>query len=103
MSETAQKINLLGMSLPKMQAYFVSIGEKPFRAVQLMKWIHQRGVTDLDAMTDISRGLRDKLREQAEICLPNIVEEFLSSDGCYKWIVQVASGSRVETVFIPAI
>tara|TARA_R110002072_G_scaffold170552_2_gene324264 strand:+ start:211251 stop:212408 length:1158 start_codon:yes stop_codon:yes gene_type:complete len=101
MSETAQKINLLGMSLPKMQAYFVSIGEKPFRAVQLMKWIHQRGVTDLDAMTDISRGLRDKLREQAEICLPNIVEEFLSSDGCYKWIVQVASGSRVETVFIP--
>ena len=101
MSETAQKINLLGMSLPKMQAYFVSIGEKPFRAVQLMKWIHQRGVTDLDAMTDISRGLRDKLREQTEICLPNIVEEFLSSDGCYKWIVQVASGSRVETVFIP--
>lgn len=101
MSETAQKINLLGMSLPKMQAYFVSIGEKPFRAVQLMKWIHQRGVTDLDAMTDISRGLRDKLREQTEICLPNIVEEFLASDGCYKWIVQVASGSRVETVFIP--
>lgn len=101
MSETAQKINLLGMSLPKMQAYFVSIGEKPFRAVQLMKWIHQRGVTDLDAMTDISRGLRDKLRDQTEICLPNIVEEFLASDGCYKWIVQVASGSRVETVFIP--
>jgi len=101
MSEAAQKINLLGMSLPKMQAYFVSIGEKPFRAVQLMKWIHQRGVTDLDAMTDISRGLRDKLREQTEICLPTIVEEFLASDGCYKWIVQVASGSRVETVFIP--
>ena len=101
MSEAAQKINLLGMSLPKMQAYFVSIGEKPFRAVQLMKWIHQRGVTNLDAMTDISRGLRDKLREQTEICLPTIVEEFLASDGCYKWIVQVASGSRVETVFIP--
>lgn len=101
MSESTDKVNLLGMSLPKMQAYFVSIGEKPFRAVQLMKWIHRRGVTDFDAMTDIGKGLREKLRATAEIRLPEIVEEYLASDGCYKWIVQVASGSKVETVYIP--
>lgn len=101
MSESTEKVNLLGMSLPKMQAYFVSIGEKPFRAVQLMKWIHRRGVTDFDAMTDIGKGLREKLRATAEIRLPEIVEEYLASDGCYKWIVQVASGSKVETVYIP--
>ncbi len=101
MSETVTKTNLLGLSLPKLQAYFVSMDEKPFRAVQVMKWIHQRGVTDFDAMTDISKSLRDKLKTNAEIRLPNVVQEYLSSDGCYKWIVQVASGSRVESVYIP--
>tara|TARA_R100001143_G_scaffold18508_1_gene20207 strand:- start:1400 stop:2560 length:1161 start_codon:yes stop_codon:yes gene_type:complete len=101
MSETVTKTNLLGLSLPKLQAYFVSMDEKPFRAVQVMKWIHQRGVTDFDAMTDISKSLRDKLKTNAEIRLPNVVQEYLASDGCYKWIVQVASGSRVETVYIP--
>ncbi|HDZ09553.1 23S rRNA (adenine(2503)-C(2))-methyltransferase RlmN [Pseudohongiella sp.] len=101
MSETVDKINLLGMSLPKLQAYFQSMDEKPFRAVQVMKWIHQRGVTDFAAMTDVSKSLRDKLQAGAEIRLPNIVDEHLASDGCYKWIVEVASGSRVETVFIP--
>lgn len=101
MSETVTKVNLLGMSLPKLQAYFRSMDEKPFRAVQVMKWIHQRGITDFDAMTDVSKSLREKLQANAEIRLPEIVEEHLASDGCYKWIVQVASGSRVETVFIP--
>lgn len=101
MSETVEKINLLGMSLPKLQAYFQSMDEKPFRAVQVMKWIHQRGVTDFAAMTDVSKSLRDKLQAGAEVRLPTIVEEHLASDGCYKWIVEVASGSRVETVFIP--
>lgn len=101
MSQTTERVNLLGMSLPRMQAYFVSIGEKPFRAIQMMKWIHQRGVTDFEAMTDISRKLRERLQAEAEIRLPKIVEEYLASDGCYKWIVEVASGSRVETVFIP--
>lgn len=101
MNETVGKINLLGMSLPKLQAYFQSMDEKPFRAVQVMKWIHQRGVTDFAAMTDVSKSLREKLQANAEVRLPTIVDEHLASDGCYKWIVQVASGSRVETVFIP--
>ncbi|MBC54572.1 MAG: 23S rRNA (adenine(2503)-C(2))-methyltransferase RlmN [Gammaproteobacteria bacterium] len=101
MNEPVEKVNLLGMSLPRLQAYFQSMDEKPFRAVQVMKWIHQRGVTDFAAMTDVSKSLREKLQAGAEIRLPTIVEEHLASDGCYKWIVEVASGSRVETVFIP--
>ena len=101
MNQTAEKTNLLGMSLPMLQAYFQAIGEKPFRAVQVMKWIHQRGVTDFSSMTDISHSLQQKLLVQAEVRPPIIVEEFLAADGCYKWIVEVASGSRVETVFIP--
>lgn len=101
MNKPVEKINLLGMSLPKLQAYFQSMDEKPFRAVQVMKWIHQRGVTDFAAMTDVSKSLREKLQANAEVRLPTIVEEHLASDGCYKWIVEVASGSRVETVFIP--
>jgi len=101
MSVATDKVNLLGMSLPKLQAYFQAMGEKPFRAIQVMKWIHQRGVTDFAAMTDVSKSLREKLTANAEVRLPKIVEEHLASDGCYKWIVEVASGSRVETVFIP--
>ena len=98
---TPEKTNLLGMSLPELQAYFQSMGEKPFRAIQVIKWIHQRGVTDFAAMTDISRKLQEKLQLEAEVRPPEIVDEYLAADGCYKWIVQVASGSRVETVFIP--
>lgn len=99
--EKLEKTNLLGLSLPKMQAFFHELGEKPFRASQMMKWIHQRGVIDIDAMTDISKGLREKLKEIAEIRLPVVVEEFLSVDGSCKWIIQVASGSQIETVYIP--
>jgi len=103
MNQPVEKINLLGMSLPKLQAYFQSMDEKPFRAVQVMKWIHQRGITDFAAMTDVSKSLRDKLQAGGEVRLPKITEEYLASDGCYKWIVEVASGSRVEMVFIPEV
>ena len=96
-----EKTNLLGMSLQKMQAFFHALEEKPFRASQVMKWIHQRGITDIDAMTDISRALREKLKAVAEIRPPRVVEELRSTDGSCKWIIQVASGSQVETVFIP--
>jgi len=96
-----QKPNLAGLSLAKLRALFVDLGEKPFRAEQILKWIHQRGVLDIDAMTDISKDLREKLKQTTEISLPNIVEDFKSEDGSHKWIVEVASGSRVEMVFIP--
>jgi 23S rRNA (adenine2503-C2)-methyltransferase len=95
------KPNLAGLSLAKLRALFVDAGEKPFRAEQVMKWIHQRGVLDIDLMTDISKGLREKLKLTTEISLPKVLEDYKSDDGSHKWIVEVASGSRVEMVFIP--
>ena len=97
----AAKPNLAGMSLAQLRDYFHSLGEKPFRAAQVLKWIHQRGVIDIQAMTDISKPLRDRLASEAEIVLPKIVEDYASEDGSYKWIIEVASGSRVEMVYIP--
>ncbi len=93
--------NLAGLSRSHMRALFEGLGEKPFHADQILKWIHQRGVTDLDAMTDISKSLRSKLKDAAEIRFPTIVEDYASDDGSKKWIVEVTSGSRVEMVFIP--
>ncbi len=95
------KPNLAGLSLAKLRALFVEAGEKPFRAEQILKWIHQRGVLDIDSMTDISKELRKKLKLSTEISLPDIVEDYKSDDGSRKWIVEVASGSCVEMVFIP--
>ncbi|MEX0964799.1 MAG: 23S rRNA (adenine(2503)-C(2))-methyltransferase RlmN [Pseudohongiellaceae bacterium] len=95
------KPNLAGLNQEKLRALFVEIGEKPFRAEQILKWIHQRGVLDIDAMTDISKDLREKLKQATEISLPKILEDYKSEDGSHKWIVEVASGSRVEMVFIP--
>ncbi len=97
----AGKQNLAGMSRQRLRELFSELGEKPFRAAQVLKWIHQRGVLDLDAMTDISKVLREKLKQNTVISLPDIVEEQLSEDGCRKWLIEVASGSRVEMVYIP--
>lgn len=96
-----QRTNLLGLSKSKMEAFLLGLGEKPFRAIQLMKWIHQQGVTDFDAMTNISKSLRASLKECAEIRPPLLKQSYSANDGCYKWIVEVASGSSVEMVFIP--
>ena len=84
-----------------MEAFLLTKGEKPFRAIQLLKWIHQFGVTDFDEMTNISKSLRAQLKECAEVRPPQVKERLDASDGCYKWIVEVESGSSVETVFIP--
>jgi 23S rRNA (adenine2503-C2)-methyltransferase len=93
--------NLLGLNRQQLEAKLATLGEKPFRAVQLQKWIHQQGVTDFDQMTNISRPLRERLKEVAEIRPPKIRESFDASDGCYKWIVEVESGSGVEMVPLP--
>jgi 23S rRNA (adenine2503-C2)-methyltransferase len=97
----ANKPNLAGLSLENLRAFFIDLGEKPFRAEQIMKWIHQRGVVDIDVMTDISKPLREKLKATTNISLPKVVEDYLSEDGCHKWIIEVVSGSKVEMVFIP--
>ncbi|MCE2029352.1 23S rRNA (adenine(2503)-C(2))-methyltransferase RlmN [Sessilibacter corallicola] len=96
-----QKVNLMGMSPNKLKAWFAEIGEKPFRATQLLKWVHQLGVTDFEEMTNISKGLRNKLAELAVIEPPKVIEQFDSKDGTRKFLIQASGGSAIETVFIP--
>ena len=94
-------INLLGLPLAKMQTLFAELGEKPFRAQQMLKWIHHAGVTDFNEMTNFSVVLRKRLSEIAEIRPPEIVSQQDSVDGTRKWAVRVEGGGLVETVLIP--
>ncbi|KUJ81495.1 23S rRNA (adenine(2503)-C(2))-methyltransferase RlmN [Microbulbifer flavimaris] len=96
-----EKVNLLGLSLDKLAAFFDSLGEKRFRAVQVLKWIHQNGVDDFEQMTNVSKALRAKLAEMAEIRAPKVLEQWDSSDGTRKWLIEVEGGSAIETVYIP--
>lgn len=95
------RTNLLGMPRQKMAAWFESLGEKPYRAVQALKWIHQRGVTDFDQMTDLSKHLRERLAATAEVRVPEVVTEQHSTDGTRKWLLRMGEGNAIETVFIP--
>ncbi|WNV06478.1 23S rRNA (adenine(2503)-C(2))-methyltransferase RlmN [Candidatus Methylospira mobilis] len=95
------KINLLAFDRKAMEGYFVEIGEKPFRAVQLLQWIHQRGVGDFALMTNISKLLRAYLAEHCEVRAPEIVFDQRSWDGTRKWLFQLDGLNRIETVFIP--
>lgn len=100
-STRQEKTNLLGLSREKMAEFFVSLGEKPFRAQQMLKWIHHNGVDDFDVMTNISKSLREQLKACAEISPPEIVTQQDSTDGTRKWAIRVSGGSLVETVLIP--
>ncbi|NPA72229.1 MAG: 23S rRNA (adenine(2503)-C(2))-methyltransferase RlmN [Gammaproteobacteria bacterium] len=95
------KVDLLGMDRAAMGAYFTEIGEKPFRATQVMKWIHQFGVADFDEMTNLSKALREKLKRVAHVRTPKIVEEQRSTDGTIKWLLEMDNKNAVEVVFIP--
>lgn len=95
------KLNLLDLSPQDMADFCVSLGEKPFRAQQLLKWIYQYGVTNFEDMTNIKRDLRERLSEIAEIRAPEIVTEQKSSDGTTKWALDIGDGQLVETVLIP--
>src|SRR3954466_7113562 len=97
----SDKANLLDFSLPRMTEWFAAQGEKPFRAKQVFQWIHQRGVADFDAMTDLAKSLREKLRQSAEVRAPAILSEHRSADGTVKWLFDVGIGNGIETVFIP--
>ncbi len=77
------------------------MGEKPFRAKQLQRWIHQFGESDFDAMTDLAKSLREKLKQHATIAAPAVISDHTSSDGTRKWLLDVGNGNAVETVFIP--
>ncbi|HCB43579.1 23S rRNA (adenine(2503)-C(2))-methyltransferase RlmN [Halopseudomonas pachastrellae] len=101
MTDTTSKTNLLGLTQQKLEAFFEGLGEKRFRAGQVMKWMHHYGVDNFDDMTNIGKALREKLKANAEIRGPEVVSEDISRDGTRKWVVRVASGSCVETVYIP--
>jgi len=94
-------INLLGLDLEGLAAFCETLGERRFRAVQLFRWIHQRGVADFDAMTDLARDFRAKLRGVARVEAAAPIAEQVSSDGTVKWLFDVGAGNAVETVFIP--
>ncbi|MBB1485584.1 23S rRNA (adenine(2503)-C(2))-methyltransferase RlmN [Oceanospirillum sediminis] len=98
---TQTKANLLGLTKSQMEAFFESIGEKRFRATQLMKWIHHYGVDDFDEMTNLSKALRARLKEIAEVRGPEVVYKDFSDDGTRKWVLKVDGGSCIETVLIP--
>ena len=95
------KTNLLGMPRPELESFFANLGEKPYRADQMMRWIYRAKVTDIDAMTNISRSLRGRLKEIAEIRVPAIGTGTRSSDGVVKWLAYTEQGQAVETVLIP--
>ncbi|MBC7455874.1 MAG: 23S rRNA (adenine(2503)-C(2))-methyltransferase RlmN [Massilia sp.] len=93
--------NLLDFDPAQLVAYCAGLGEKPFRAKQLQRWIHQFGASDFDSMTDLAKSLRDKLATRAEIRAPDVISDNTSVDGTRKWLVDVGNGNAVETVFIP--
>ena len=100
--ELTTKTNLLGMSKLALTQFFADLGEKPFRATQVMKWIYQFGVTDFYQMTNLSKKLQEKLSLTATITPPAVKFKQFSDDGTRKWVFEVAGGSLVETVLIPA-
>jgi len=94
-------VNLLDFDAAGLTAFFAERGEKPFRARQVLRWIHRGFVGDFDAMTDIAKSLREKLKEIATITPPAIVADRLSDDGSRKFLFDVGAGNAVESVFIP--
>ncbi len=95
------KVNLLDFDLPGLIGWCEGLGEKKFRATQLFRWVHHRGVSEFDQMTDLARGFRDKLHQLAEVRALPVVQRQDSADGTIKWLFDVGDGNAVETVFIP--
>ena len=94
-------VNLLNFDAEAMAEFFTELGEKPFRATQMLKWIYQFGVSDFEQMTNFSKVTREKLKTIAEVRVPEIIEQQESDDGTIKWLLQLEQGNAIETVFIP--
>lgn len=95
------KTNLLNFSRQQMERFFVDLGEKPYRAQQVLQWIHQAGRSSFEEMTNLGKNLRETLNASACIELPLIVDYQASADGTKKWLLQLTCGNSIETVFIP--
>ncbi|NCT66159.1 MAG: 23S rRNA (adenine(2503)-C(2))-methyltransferase RlmN [Rhodanobacteraceae bacterium] len=98
---TTAKTNLFDYDRQGLRDLFARLGEKPYRADQVMKWVYHRHVTDFAEMTDVGKALRDKLADAVEIVPPNTLFEKQASDGTHKWLLGMDGGNAIETVFIP--
>ncbi|MFN8751838.1 MAG: 23S rRNA (adenine(2503)-C(2))-methyltransferase RlmN [Betaproteobacteria bacterium] len=94
-------VNLLDFDLESLRAWLAARGEKPFRAQQLMRWMHRGLAADFESMTDLSRDLRARLAEGSEIRAPGVLRDSIALDGTRKWLLDVGVGNGIETVFIP--
>ncbi|MFZ4480182.1 MAG: 23S rRNA (adenine(2503)-C(2))-methyltransferase RlmN [Rhodoferax sp.] len=94
-------VNLLDFDLDGLAGFCERLGEKRYRAVQLFRWIHQKGASDFDAMSDLAKALREKLKLAAHVKALDVISEHISSDGTIKWLFDVGAGDAVEAVFIP--
>jgi len=101
MADEANKTNLLGLTRSGLEQFVVAMGEKPFRARQLFKWIYRRAAGDFDSMTDLGKDFRRRLAEIADIRVPEVITEQVSADGTRKWLLRLESGQAIEMVFIP--
>lgn len=98
---TESRTNLLGMDQPTLVELLSQWGDKPFRAKQLMRWVHQRGERDFDAMTDLAKDFRARLQTQCQVSCPPVLERHIAKDHTAKWLFDVGQGNAIETVFIP--
>ena len=101
MTDSAMTTNLLDFDLDGMAAFCERLGEKRFRATQLFRWVHQRGASSFDQMSDLAKSLREKLKGCAHVTGLPVISEHVSADGTIKWLFDVGGGNAVETVFIP--
>jgi 23S rRNA (adenine2503-C2)-methyltransferase len=101
MDTATARTNLLGLTRDELEAFVTDMGEKPFRARQLMKWIYRRGVADIGAMTDLGKGFRERLSAVAEIRVPEVMHRQVSGDGTRKWLLRFEGDQAIEMVFIP--
>jgi len=97
----SEKINLMDLDRKGFESFVESLGHKAFNGRNIMKWIHKHGVTDFDAMSDVSKKLRLQLSQAAEIVIPEVIFDQPAFDGTTKWILELHDGQRIETVFIP--
>ena len=95
------RANLLDYDLEGLARFCERLGEKRFRAVQLFRWIHQRGASDFEAMSDLAKVLREKLKSGATVQAMPVVSQQVSADGTIKWLFDVGAGDAIETVYIP--
>jgi 23S rRNA (adenine2503-C2)-methyltransferase len=100
-NDGSRSLNLLDLTRPQMEAWFCTLGEKPFRAAQVVQWIHRHGLDDFGQMTNLGKNLRTQLSSSARIAAPELVKDELAADGTRKWLLRVDNDNCIETVFIP--